>query len=217
MNDRTGGLRMICPRCGIEQPRAEECGNCGIVIAKYRRHRVPRPVAAAGAGALILVLVLVLVVVFVLGRMRDGAPLVAVTPSGAGPAVGAATDLPDPTALETYWAQGSGGFRSAVETQIEQKQPMVVWFRPEVCPECAAWQALVDSAEVRMWLNQSLRVRVDPATGPAEQVLAEKFGVTSTPAMYLVRTNGERVPVAAPAAGTTPEAFLATLRAAAGR
>lgn len=217
MIDRTGGLRMICPRCGIEQPRAEECANCGIVVAKYKRHRLPRPTAAASAGLLIVGLLVAIGVVFVLGRMKEGAALLEVSTPAAGPQVGGATDLPDPTGLETYWAQGAGGFRGAVQTQMEQKQPLVVWFRPEPCPACAPVEPLLESSEVRMWLNQALRVRIDPASGPDEAALAEKFGVTATPALYVVRTNGERRPVATPAAGTTPEAFLSTLRAAAGR
>lgn len=217
MNDRTGGLRMICPRCGIEQPRAEECANCGIVVAKFKRHRLTRPTAAAGAGLLIVGLLLAIGLVFVFGRMREGAALMEVRTPDAGPQVGGGTDLPDPTGLETYWAQGAGGFRGAVQTQMEQKQPMVVWFRPEACPACEPVESLLESSEVRMWLNQALRVRIDPATGPDEAAIAEKFGVTATPALYVVRTNGERKPVAPPAAGTSPAAFLGTLRAAAGR
>jgi hypothetical protein len=31
---------MQCPKCGFEQPRAEECAACGIIIHKYRPHPV---------------------------------------------------------------------------------------------------------------------------------------------------------------------------------
>jgi hypothetical protein len=29
-------MKMICPKCGFEQPDAPECARCGIIIAKYR-------------------------------------------------------------------------------------------------------------------------------------------------------------------------------------
>ncbi len=33
------GVRMICPKCGTEQPETASCAHCGIIIAKFRAQK----------------------------------------------------------------------------------------------------------------------------------------------------------------------------------
>jgi len=43
---------MICPKCGLEQPDAPECKQCGVIVAKYRpREAQPQPGSPAGVKA----------------------------------------------------------------------------------------------------------------------------------------------------------------------
>src|SRR5207247_2075870 len=45
--------RFHCPKCGLEQPRGESCGRCGIVFRKFAKKSTapPAPPAAAPAAA----------------------------------------------------------------------------------------------------------------------------------------------------------------------
>lgn len=43
-----GEEEMVCPACGAQQPRAEECAHCGIVFEKWRRRAEQTAQARAG-------------------------------------------------------------------------------------------------------------------------------------------------------------------------
>jgi uncharacterized membrane protein len=43
---------MICPKCGLEQPDAPECRQCGVIVSKFKAGEVP-PRAAVPAKGLI--------------------------------------------------------------------------------------------------------------------------------------------------------------------
>lgn len=222
MNDKTGGLRMICPRCGMEQPTAVECVHCGVVVGKYkdrRRLRLPAPGGSEAAGAGLLGLVAVVAVGLGVWWFTRAEPTVGAPPPMPSPLTDAA---PNQSAIDEHWAQGAAGFRQAAALQMEQKLPVVVYFNRPSCPECYALDQLWRDPTVDAWLTkEALRVRVDVEATPENAEIAGKFGVTAAPAVFVVRTNGERKAVSPFAAGGTtalPAAdFVAALRAAAGR
>lgn len=199
--DRHGQARMICPRCGIEQARAKECANCGVVVAKWKanKERGPR-VRQAGIGALLVLgaLGLVLVAVVLIQRQPAAPEVHADIPQGV---TGTAGDH----VMDEFWSTGSIGFKHAVDDQQERKVPMVVWFtRDDGCPECVAVeQGIFGDREVRGWMAQNIRVRIAPAATPDNQSIADRFGVTTLPAAYVVRSDGARRAIDVFQAGTT--------------
>ena len=42
---------MTCPKCGLEQPKVEECQACGVIVSKFRQMPSPQPVAGDGVVA----------------------------------------------------------------------------------------------------------------------------------------------------------------------
>lgn len=212
---------MLCPRCGIDQPKAVECVNCGIVVKKFdnqRRFLRATTVKEKGLGTiLVLVGALILGVLVVAWQWSPSPPeeVAPPPPVVTGPVVA----MPS---LEDFWTSGATGFRRTAAVQQERKVAMLVWFYRTDCPECVAVETgTFRNGEVRAWLAQNERVRMNVSAGEEERVIAEKFGVTTVPAAFVVRSDGERhpLPVFLPETTTPVSAaeFLKSLRALAGR
>jgi hypothetical protein len=228
--DRHGGERMICPRCGIEQPRGVECANCGIVVAKWSTARTRGPqLKQAGIGALLVFLGLIVVFVVVLFKADFGNPVGRVEGSpppppeqlGPPPAEGGATSASEHV-MEDFWSSGVLGLRNAAEDQQARRVAMLVWFHEEECAPCRAVEdGIFDDRDVSTWLAQNNRVRIDPGASPENQGIADKFGVTTIPTAFIVRSDGVRKPIAVFVGDTTaprPAAeWLKEARSLAGR
>lgn len=209
--DRHGGERMICPRCGIEQPKAVECANCGVVVKKWKptSARGPR-LKQAGIGAILVFFALLIVFVAVLLKADFGNPTGRIevssgggsgtTPVAAGPVGTTATQ----DVMTDFWSSGVVGLRAASEDQRDRKVAILVWFYREDCAECKAVQdQIFDNEEVDAWLAQNNRVRIDPSSTPDNQDITDKFGVTRIPTAFIIRSDGVRKPVEVFAPGTT--------------
>lgn len=224
MKDRYDPDRMTCPKCGIEQPRAAECIHCHIVVDRYRpppRYawaNTPRPLVTGGAiGAALLLAAGLGLVAWTLTRMPG--------PPGPHP-VPVTTSAPDMTvpgptsALDTYWGSGAIGFRSAVQSQIDLRVPMLVYFHRRECASCDQLQReLLNSPEFVAWVQDGLRVEVNVDTSPEDAELAAKFNVTEYPSLVAVRTDGTRIPIAllGPNGPVAPKDFVAACKKATGR
>lgn len=42
-HEQTERQLMVCPACGLTQPPAQECRQCGVIISKYQAHERPAP------------------------------------------------------------------------------------------------------------------------------------------------------------------------------
>lgn len=225
--DRHGGERMICPRCGIEQPRGVECANCGVVVAKWKppTARGPRLKQAGSIGAVLVFLALIVVFVVVLfqadfsnptGRIEAGAA------PGAGAPTAPAVQSASEHVMEDFWSSGVVGLRAASDDQRDRHVAILVWFHTEDCAPCRAVETQVfDDPQVDAWLAQNNRVRVDTTTSPENAEIATKFGVTTAPAAFIIRSDGVRKPIEVfQKDGTTPRPaaeWLTEARALAGR
>lgn len=220
MEDRTGGERMICPRCGVEQPKAVECVHCSIVVARFKPRRYNwRQEAPTFTVGVVFSLVMVAISAWMLWRaivpLTEEAPIVTALPRPPD-----VTTRGDPSVLDTHWSRGAAGFRAAVASQIDLRVPMLVYFHNRDCPSCVALQStLFVSPAFEGWIQDGLRVEVVVDDGPEDKALADKFGVTTLPALWVVRSNGQRKAVALMAGEAPVEAaaFVASLKAAAGR
>jgi thiol-disulfide isomerase/thioredoxin len=113
---------MNCPRCGLDQPEAPECLNCGVVFAKVDRQPSARPAApppvptierprsSLAGGLLLAALVIALGLLFFPRSPEPKLPTVseASTPSERRPARKAASSEEAPAEAETVTLAADG-------------------------------------------------------------------------------------------------------------
>lgn len=221
MNDRTGGDRMICPKCGVEQAAAVECVNCGVVVARYHRpgtrwRPTPTTMTMGAVGALLLMSIGGFLIWW--GLQPPPKPPIPPAPPPRAPDV---VTNADPTALDAFWSSGAAGVRSASQQAMEQRLLLVVYFHNRECPACKPFQEQVlNTASFRQWLGDGLKADVNVDTSPEDKAMADKFGVTALPAFYVVRTNGQKVAVPMFKPGSTElldlDSFVAACKKAQG-
>lgn len=228
MRDRVGSDHMVCPKCGVEQATAPECGFCGVVVAKYHRPGMRPEKVRWITGGVVFAAALMLFGIGMFWRSLQGvdlsigsdvdAPLPPPPPTQAPDVV----TPKDPSQLGIDWFLDASGFKEAVGVQIELKEPMIVYLRTRECADCTKIQAeLLNGEAFRKWAGTAVKTRIVVDAGAAEAELAGKLGVTELPAVVVVRSDGKRVPVALytgePRALVAAEPFLAECRKAAAR
>lgn len=220
MRERVGSDHMVCPKCGMEQAVAKECGFCGVVVDRYRKNRVRLEATPLVTGGVLFALLLLGVSgwMFYTAWTRNIEPErpTAVAHERAPDVVTPA----DPSELGNDWFTGAFGFRQAVSAQIEVKEPMVVYVRPRECDACATLQRDILNADAfRKWIGSGLKVKVVADLSPDETELVGKLGLTDLPGAVVIRGDGKRsvVPLTKDGQPVTVDAFVASCKAAAGR
>ena len=91
-------------------------------------------------------------------------------------------------APEDRWLFGSSGYTRALELQRELKVPLVVYFYADWCGYCRALDSeYLPTAPVQQYLRGVVKVRINPEDGPAEQAIANRYGVTGYPSFFILR------------------------------
>jgi thiol-disulfide isomerase/thioredoxin len=129
-----------------------------------------------------------------------------------------------PAILDDDWHRGAAGFERAHEQAAATGQPLLVYFYTDWCPYCRELdRELLADARVAEYTRELIKVRINPERGAAERALADRYGITGYPSLFLhprglgeptkirrqVRDGGDR-------RLRTPDEFVATLRSAAG-
>ena len=112
---------------------------------------------------------------------------------GSFPTAGssAAPTIPN-EALES-WLNGSAGYARAVELQETLNIPLVVYFYADWCSYCRTLDNQYLPAEpVQDYLRGVVKVRINPAHGPAERALANRYGVSGYPSFFVMRDPAAR-------------------------
>jgi len=86
------------------------------------------------------------------------------------------------------WLNGAAGYARAIELQRELKVPLIVYFYADWCPYCQRLDnEYLPSAPVQQYLRGVVKVRINPEQGPAEEEIAQKYGVTGYPTFLVMR------------------------------
>jgi hypothetical protein len=103
---------------------------------------------------------------------------------------GALAEEPSRSPVSASWHEGATGFAEAKREQERSGAPMLVYFRTDWCPYCQQLERelLVDNRVERFLRYEVVKVRINPEDGPAEKALADEFGNTGYPAVYLTPT-----------------------------
>lgn len=91
-------------------------------------------------------------------------------------------------APEDRWLNGAAGYARAIELQRELKVPLIVYFYADWCPYCQKLESdYLPTAVVRQYLSGVVKVRINPEYGPAEEAIAQRYGVTGYPTFLVMR------------------------------
>lgn len=99
---------------------------------------------------------------------------------------------PKPSApLTPAWFLGASGYDGAELERQSARASMVIYFQKRKCDACRKFEHDVLAApEVKSFLGDVVKVRVDPDEGEAARKLAARFGVTDVPAVAVVPHEG---------------------------
>jgi hypothetical protein len=102
---------------------------------------------------------------------------------------GAASSAPGP--ITPVWYIGANGFEGADLERQSARATLVVYFQKRSCDACRKFEReVLASAEVKSFLENVVKVRVDPGDGVREQRLARRFGVERLPALAVIPQRG---------------------------
>ncbi len=107
------------------------------------------------------------------------------------------------------WYNGAQGYMQATRTQLEQTKPMAVFFYTDWCKSCEALRKTVlATQQVNDYMQTLIPVKINPELGPAEQAIADSFGVFGYPTFVII-PNADTPPIRIiRTANVTPEAFI---------
>ncbi|MFN2547177.1 MAG: thioredoxin family protein [Myxococcales bacterium] len=105
--------------------------------------------------------------------------------------------LPPPSAqkpsapITPAWYLGASGYEGAELERQSAGANMVIYFQKRACEPCREFEhEVLASPEVKSFLADVVKVRVDPDGGVGEHKLAARFGVSGVPAVAVVPHQG---------------------------
>jgi hypothetical protein len=110
------------------------------------------------------------------------------------------------------WYLGASGYEGAELERQAARASMVIYFQKRRCDPCRKFEhEVLGAAEVKSFLSDVVKVRVDPDAGDPEHKLAARFGVDGVPAIAVIPQRGppHLVP---PKALSTPHTLIAFCR-----
>jgi hypothetical protein len=99
---------------------------------------------------------------------------------------------PKPTApITPAWYLDANGYEGAELERQAARASMVIYFQKRKCDACRRFEREVLGApEVKSFLSEVVKVRVDPEDGESERKLAARFGVRGVPAIAVIPHHG---------------------------
>ena len=89
------------------------------------------------------------------------------------------------------WYVGANGYEGAELERQSARANMLIYFQRRSCVPCRRFEHdVLASPEVKSFLGDVVKVRVDPGEGDAERKLAARFGVSDRPAVAVIPHQG---------------------------
>ncbi|MCP4200871.1 MAG: thioredoxin fold domain-containing protein [bacterium] len=120
-------------------------------------------------------------------------------PSAPVPAPVAALPVPEPAPKpvveppkprwvdpDSSWFQGAAGFNRGLERARTKNQAVLVYFYADWCGYCRQLESeLLSRAVVQEYTKYLVKIKVNPEKGAAERALANRYGVTGYPSVFV--------------------------------
>jgi len=89
------------------------------------------------------------------------------------------------------WFLGASGYEGAELERQAARASMVIYFQKRRCDACRRFEhEVLGSPEVKSFLSEVVKVRIDTEEGDPDRKLAARFGVTGVPAVAVVPQHG---------------------------
>ncbi len=114
------------------------------------------------------------------------------------------------------WYEGIDGYERALDERDRRDRTMVVYFHASWCAWCSRFRReYLSHRDMRAFLDDTIRVHIDPEQGLAEAELATLYGVRGFPSFYVIPAGTERPERLHPFLGDvelSPEEFVRLCR-----
>lgn len=109
------------------------------------------------------------------------------------------------------WGDGLEGYIQSTREQQSSGKPMAMFFYTDWCSNCKELREnILASNEVRQAMEAFHPVKVNPEASPANQALANQFGVIGYPTFLVIQPDGAVSPIRR-TAGIVPAQFVEQL------
>ncbi len=108
-------------------------------------------------------------------------PIAQPTPSPARP-----EPRPRPTTYSYDWYEDARGFAEGLAEAEEDGRAIAVYFHTDWCGYCRELEReLLSRAKVESYLRYMTKVKINPERGDAERYIADQYGVTGYPSLFI--------------------------------
>jgi thiol:disulfide interchange protein len=95
--------------------------------------------------------------------------------------------------VSASWYEGAAGYDRAWPEWQESHAPALIYFYTDWCRYCKEFEReLLSSNEVKEYLQGVVKVRINPEDGSQDQKVAQMFGVTGYPAIFLIPSGASK-------------------------
>lgn len=88
------------------------------------------------------------------------------------------------------WFNNSKGYSEALFDHKKSGKSMIVYFYTDWCPHCRKFNdKVLKKSEIINFLNDKIKVQINPEIGEEEDKISQKYGVYGFPSFFVVMDN----------------------------
>lgn len=92
-----------------------------------------------------------------------------------------------PPSLSPIWYRGADGYEKAKQERETFQVPLIVYFYTDWCGYCRQLDRdILATEEVSQFMATVAKVRINPEAGADEHTLAQQYGVTGYPSIFVI-------------------------------
>jgi len=110
------------------------------------------------------------------------------------------------------WYNGAEGYQQALAEQSTTGKPIAIFFHADWCKSCQKLkESVLSTADVKKFMSDFIRVKIEPEKEIASKLLATKYGVTGFPTFIVVPISGNAIRIRS-LGNITSEQFMTQTR-----
>jgi len=85
------------------------------------------------------------------------------------------------------WYNGAEGYKLAIAEQAQSGKPVALFFHADWCAACKKLrESVLSTTEVKQYMSDYIRVKIEPEKELAAQKLADELGVIGFPTIFII-------------------------------